>query len=73
MAPSECLVSIGDDGSEVKKMVRVRMMVTMVMMVIMLVMTTLMMMMNQKVPWEYLLLKTELALGQACNLQVEIQ
>lgn len=66
MALSECSISIGDDGSEVK--MRVMMMVTVVMMVIMSVMTTLMMMMNQKVPWEYLLLKTELALGQACNL-----
>ena len=68
MASSERLIDIGDDGSEVKKMMMVMMMVTVVMMIIMLMMAILMMVMNQNVLWEYLLLKTELALGQACNL-----
>lgn len=59
VALSKQLIDIGNDGSEVKKVI---VMVTMVMMVIML------MMMNQKVLQKYLLLKTELAPGHVCNL-----
>lgn len=62
MAPNVYLMDVGDDGSEVKRKKMMVMMVTMLVMIIILIM------MNQKVLQKYLLLKTELALGYACNL-----
>ena len=54
-------MDVGGDGSEVKRK-KVVMTVTMLVVIIILIM------MNQRVLQKYLLLKTELALGYACNL-----